>query len=222
MRVNPLAGSLFICGLMLAAVPLSGNAQFASNVTPGPAGTPGSVFYMIPNAPTPALGATTDAAMDTNTYNIYSKIGSTWTLEGNIKGPTGATGPAGPTGGFTAYGQPTTRTFALATAYQCTDTTKPCVFTITLTSTANLTLTAGTSNTADIVVGTTAGIASSGGVTIAKYSNTLTGTLVVGLALNTNSNASYTINMPAAGYMAIRQTSGTVTVVNSSTEQTVS
>lgn len=170
---------------------------------PGAQGTPGA------QGSTGATGATGPAG-------TAGATGAT-----GPAGSAGATGPAGATGGFSAYGQPTARTFALGTAYQCTDNTRPCILTVTLASTAALSLTAGATNQADLVLGTSSGIASSGGTRIAQYSNSLTGTLVIGLAINTNSNVTYTLNMPAAGFMAIRQTSGTVSIVNSSVEQTV-
>lgn len=113
-----------------------------------------------------------------------------------------------------AVGYPTTRTVALATAYQCTTNTKPCIFTVTVTSTASLSLTAGTTNQADILVGSTNGVATGTGTVIAKYSNSMTGTLVVGLGVNTIANATYTVAVPTGGYVAVRQTSGTVTIVS--------
>lgn len=207
----------------------------------GAPGTPGSLIWMSAGVPSQSIGANTDIDVDTLTANVYQKSGGAWTgptmnLQGpqgatgsggtnGTNGTNGATGATGATGGFTAYGQPATRTFALATAYQCSDNTKPCLLTVTLTSTASITLTAGTTNTADVVIGTTSGIATSGGTRIAQYSNSLTGSLVVGANINTASNSTYTISMPAGGFFAMRQTAGTggaVTVVNSSVEQTVS
>lgn len=179
----------------------------------GPAGATGAAGAQGTMGSTGATGAT-------GTNGAVGAAGSTGPT--GATGPTGSAGPTGPTGGFSAYSQPSARTFALATAYQCTDNTKPCILTVTLTSTASLSLSGGTTNTADVVIGTTSGIATSGGTRIAQYSNSLTGTLTLTLAANTASNATYTVNMPASGFFAIRGTSGTVTVVNSSVEQTVS
>lgn len=141
-------------------------------------------------------------------------------------GATGATGSAGATGaagGFSAFGQPSSRTFALGSAYQCSDNTKPCIFTVTLTSSASFSLLSGVTNTADVVIGTTAGVATSGGVVIGKYSNSLTSSLAIGINTATVANTTYVLHMPTGAFMALRSTGGgTVTVVNSSVEQTVS
>lgn len=177
----------------------------------GPQGIAGSAGAAGPQGTQGNVGATGSAG----------STGST-----GATGPTGATGsigPTGATGGFTAYSQPSSRTFVMATAYQCADNTKPCILTLTLTSTASFSLLSGVTNTADVVIGTTSGIATTGGVVIGKYSNSLVATLAIGIAVSTVANTSYTLNMPAGGFMAVRNTgTGTVTVVNSSVEQTVS
>lgn len=109
---------------------------------------------------------------------------------------------------------PTTRAVTAGTAYQCTNTAKPCVFTVTLSSTASLSLAGDTTNTADIMLGNSSAVASDTGTILARYSNTMTGTLVVGLGVNTNANATYSVTIPIGGYMAVRQTAGTISVVS--------
>ena len=133
-----------------------------------------------------------------------------------INGTNGTNGANGTNGlpGVNAFGYPNARTVALATAYQCSDPTKPGIFTITLTSTASLSLGGGTTNTADVLVGNSSTIATTGGSAVGKYSNTITGTLVVGLGINTVANTTYTVFVPAGGYVAVRQTGGTVSVVS--------
>lgn len=136
--------------------------------------------------------------------------------------PAGATGAAGSNGtngtngaaGVNAFSTPNTRTVALATAYQASDPTKPAMVTINLTSTAAISLSGGTTNTADIVMGSTNAIATTGGTAIGKYANTNTGTLTVGLNLSTVSTVGYTLALPAGWYFAVRQTAGTVSITN--------
>lgn len=123
------------------------------------------------------------------------------------RGDVGATGPAGPT----TVGTANSRTLALGTALQATDNTKPAVFTITLTSTASFSLSGGTTNNADVVIGTTSGIGTSGGQTLGKYSNSITGTIAVGLNMNSVMTNTYTVHIPTGGWVAVRLTSGTVT-----------
>lgn len=147
----------------------------------------------------------------TTQSSARSAIGAgTSNFDGQYSSLTGA--PSIPAA-FTA-GYPTTRTVALATAYQCTNTAKPCSFTVTLSSTASLSLAGGTTNTADVLVGSTSGVATGTGTVIAKYSNTMTGTLIVGLGVNTNANSSYSVIIPAGGFFAVRQTAGTISVVS--------
>lgn len=134
-------------------------------------------------------------------------------------GATGSTGSQGPQGnpgtaGVNAFGSPTTRTLSLATAYQATDPTKPAVVTINLTSTAAISLSGGTTNTADLLIGSTNGVAGGTGTIIGKYANTNTGALTIGLNLSTVSGVGYTLALPVGWYFAVRQTAGTVSVTS--------
>lgn len=121
------------------------------------------------------------------------------------QGPTGPTGPS-------AFGAPNTRTLALGTALQATNSAKPAIVTITLTSTANFSLSGGTTNTADVVIGATSGVGTSGGSTMGKYANSVTGTIAVGLNMSSVATTTYTLALPAGQWFAVRQTAGTVTV----------
>lgn len=111
-----------------------------------------------------------------------------------------------------AIGAPTARALSLATAYRATTITKPAVVTLNLSSTAALSLAAGTTNTATVVIGATSGVASGTGTTIGSYSNSLTGSLVVGLNIQTQSAQPITFALPAGWFFAILQQTGTVTV----------
>lgn len=141
------------------------------------------------------------------------------------KGDTGSTGSAGATGsqgnpgadgaaGVNAFGSPTARTVSLATAYQATNTAKPAIVTINITSTANLSLSGGTTNSADVVIGSTSAVASGTGTVAGKYSNASTGSLTIGLNTNAVAASPMTFNLPTGWYFAVRQTSGTVTITS--------
>lgn len=119
------------------------------------------------------------------------------------------------------WGVPTPLTPAFATAYQAQDPTRPAILNINLNSVASLTLGGGTTNTADIVIGPTAAVASGTGTVIGKYRNTLTGALVVGLAVNSDASSQIQFLLPIGWYWAVRQTSGTIVIV-STFEQAVS
>jgi len=184
---------------------IQGNAGGAGDVGPaGADGATGPQGEIGPTGPTGAAGSD-GATGPTGPAGLDGAQGAV-----GAKGDVGPQGPAGPA----AFGYPTTRSVSLATAYQCTNPAKPCFFTFTVTSTASLSLTAGTTNAADILVGSTSGVAGGTGTVIAKYSNSITGTLIVGLGINTNANSSYTIAVPVGGYVAVRQTTGTVSIVS--------
>lgn len=121
---------------------------------------------------------------------------------------------AGPTATPFAIGAPTSRSLSLATAYQATDPSMGSVVTVNLSSTAGLTLAGGTSNTADIVIGPTSSVAGGTGNVVGKYANSLTGSLVVGLAVNTTSASPITFTLPAGWYFAVRQTAGSITITS--------
>jgi len=64
----------------------------------GPTGATGQAeaWFSGSGAPAGGTGAVGDWYLDTASGDVYEKTGaSTWTPRGNIKGPTGATGPAG-------------------------------------------------------------------------------------------------------------------------------
>lgn len=109
---------------------------------------------------------------------------------------------------------PNARTLSLATAYQALDPSHDAEITINLTSSASLTLTAGTANTADVVLGATTAVANGTGSVVGKYANTLTGALVVGANLAVAGAEEIRIRVPAGWYFAVRQTAGSVTIAS--------
>lgn len=147
-------------------------------------------------------------------------------------GPTGATGAQGPTGatgaqgiqgpaGPSAYGVPTARTMALATAYQCTNVAKPCIFTISLKSQSAISLLGASNNEAVVTMGATPAVATGTGVDLADYINNLGGGLVVGLNLNTTQGQPFSVHVPVGWYVAIRQTVGTALQISRAYDQQV-
>jgi len=78
---------------------------------PGPAGAAGAdgadgaVWRSGAGAPSNGLGADGDFYLDTDTGDVHEKAAGTYSVVGNIQGPAGATGPAGPQGsGLTVLG----------------------------------------------------------------------------------------------------------------------
>lgn len=111
-------------------------------------------------------------------------------------------------------GTPNSRSLSLATAYQCTNTLIPCVVTVNLTSTASITLTTGTTNTAVVTIGATSGVSGGTGTNICPYTNSQTGALVVGANLATVSTTACVMVIPAGWFFAVRQTAGTVSIAS--------
>lgn len=138
-------------------------------------------------------------------------------------GNTGATGSIGPVGpaGPSAFGSPSTRTVALATAYQCATPAKPCLITLTLQAQSSISLTGASNNEGAITLGATTGVATGTGTNIVSYKNNLGGGLVVGLNITSIQANSYVIPVPAGWYFAVRQTAGTGLQVVSAFDQVV-
>lgn len=187
------------------------------------------------DVPSPSLGANGDFYIDITNHAFYGpKTAGAWGSGTSMIGPTGSTGAIGATGaagatgstgatgaagadgaaGVNAFGTPMSRTLSLATAYQASDTSKPAMVTVNLTSTANFSLSGGTTNSADIVIGSTNAVASGTGTVVGKYSNSITGTIAVGLNMNSASANPLTFALPSGWFFAIRQTSGTVSITS--------
>lgn len=133
----------------------------------------------------------------------------------NWNGNLPAGGPVcGTSGAAPAIGTPNTLSMSLATAYQATNSAKPAFVTITLSSSAQLTISGGQTQTAQIVIGSTSAVASGTGTAIGTSSNSQTGTVVVGVALTAGMTGTTTIALPAGWYFAVRQTSGTVSIAS--------
>lgn len=116
---------------------------------------------------------------------------------------------------------PVSRSISLGTAYQANTNTKPAVLTITLTSSAALTLGGGSTFAADLVVGPTNAVAGGTGFVLASYLNSLTGTLVIGVAINNGQTVSYSLPLPTGWWFAVRQTAGTGISVASAYDQSL-
>lgn len=86
----PLAGSELIPLWQSSATV---NAPASALTTAGP---PGSVWRDGAGAPSNGLGVNGDYYLDDNTGLVYRKAAGVYTVVANITGPTGATGPPGP------------------------------------------------------------------------------------------------------------------------------
>ena len=111
-------------------------------------------------------------------------------------------------------GSPNSRSISLATAYQCTDPTKPCIVTINIQSTAAISLSGGQTNTGNALIGTTTGVATGTGTILCVHGNSNTGTLTIGLNLSTIATTQCTLPVPIGQYFAVRQISGTITILS--------
>jgi hypothetical protein len=71
----------------------SGGSWSISVNIKGATGTAGATWYSGSGAPSSGLGANGDFYLRTDTYDVYTKSGGSWSISVNIKGATGATGP---------------------------------------------------------------------------------------------------------------------------------
>lgn len=118
-------------------------------------------------------------------------------------------------------GAPTSRTLALATAYQCTNTARSCFVVITLQSQSSISLSGTSNNEGAVTVGATNAVSSGTGTNIATYKNNLGGTLVVGLVINSLQANTYTVAVPPGWFFAVRQTAGSGLQIASAFEQSI-
>lgn len=98
-----------------------------------------------------------------------------------------------------------------ATAYQAGNTAKAAGVVVNLISTATISLSGGTTNSATVVIGPTNAVASGTGTAVCSYSNSNTGALTIGLNLSTISAVPCSFTLPAGWFYAYRVSSGTVT-----------
>jgi len=109
-----------------------------------------------------------------------------------------------------SLGSPNTRTLSLATAYQCTDTSRSCRVTLTVACPLTLSILAGSTCAGEVRIGSTNGVATGSGTNIAPIQRNASGIL----GLSTNDYETKSINIPVGWYFAVRQTSGTVNIVS--------
>lgn len=102
----------------------------------------------------------------------------------------------------------------LGTAFQATDPTRGALCVVNLTSTAQLTLGGGQTHTGNIVIGSTAAVAAGTGTVVGVYTNSQTGTVIVGVGLNAQLSMPIAFYLPKGWYYAVRQTAGTITIVS--------
>lgn len=162
----------------------------------------------------PAAFAQFNTLTDSNFPICQDVNGQHLNWNGWLPGGGAVCGTSAPPSAPPTIGTPTSRTLSLATAYQATDNTKPAFVTINLSSNPTLTLGGGSTNNAQIVMGSTSAVASGTGSQMGNHNNSLTGTLVVGVAINNGDTRQYTILLPAGWFFAIRQTAGTVSITS--------
>lgn len=184
-----------------------------------------SLSAVLPSAPgSAAIGTSADAAKADHVHpsqTVPTASSSTPLVESGA-GSAGAAStfargdhvhPAASASAF-ASGSPNTRTLSAATAYQATDPTKAALVNLNITSTASISLTGGTTNSVDVVIGSTSAVASGTGTVIAKYGNSNTGALTIGLNLSTISGVPCSFVIPTGWYFAYRVISGTASLAS--------
>lgn len=129
-------------------------------------------------------------------------------------GPTGATGPQGPAGTPAAtfnFSDPATRTIAVSTAYQATNTAKAAIVSASVSCQNATTVLASSACTLQVRQSPTSGLTCSTG-TVAK---TWTSTVQLGLVFTQTSGSPLEVHVPIGGYFILCPTSGTFTIAAS-------
>lgn len=186
-----------------AGLTLSGDGLSAS-VPQGPQGIPGVQGDTGPQGiqgePGPA-GAKGDTGPkgDAGSQGVQGIQG--------VPGLQGEPGPKGDSGSVSVSG-PGSRAVSTATAYRCTNVSRPCQMTFTLQATSSISLAGASNNEAAVMLGADNTVATGGGTAIAQYKNLLGGALVIGLSLTMQTASSHTVMVPAGWYFAVRQTVG--------------
>lgn len=125
--------------------------------------------------------------------------------------------PSVPTG--VTVGSPTSRSFALATAYQCTDNTKPCTLTITTNCPLTAALATSASCAGEIRIGSANTVASgASGTIIAALSRSVSGLSAL-LTQTFSDNDTTTVQLPVGWYVAVRQPTGSGLSVQAAFDQ---
>lgn len=173
---------------------------------------------ITPLIPSPVKGDKGDQGDSPSSATLTALI--TPLIPAPVKGDKGDKGDAG-AAAVVVYGFPVARTLVAGTAYQASTPSKPAKVTVNLSAKSAITLTGSTNNQAQIVIGSTNAVASGTGSALGLYKNNLTGAVVVGINLNSEQANTYSFDLPANGWFAIRQTAGTGLVVESAFDQTV-
>lgn len=204
-----------VTGLSAGATPIVANSGSSTNVVldfgipAGSAGAAGSSFTYGSGAP--SGGANGDMYLRTSSYDMYYRSGGSWSVIGNVKGADGAAG-------VNAFGAPVARSLSFATAYQASTPAKPALVTVIVDLTTTVAVGTPQANTAELIVGSTTGVASGTGTLADTYRNDLTVTLI---SLGFTGRQKLQASVPAGYYFAIRRTVGTGITIVSAFDQTV-
>jgi hypothetical protein len=189
--------------------------------------------YLTANPPPPGKDGTngkdganaTDAQVST-AVTTYLKANPPAPGKDGLNGKDGINGTNGINGkdgapGINSFSAPRALTVVLARAYQASDPTKAAIITVTLQAQSSVSISGASNNEGAITIGAANTVAAGTGATVATYKNNLSGSFVAGLNINNLQASTYTINLPAGWWFAVRQTSGTGLQVVSAFEQLI-
>lgn len=207
---NRLIGAGVVVALFVFAASMMAHPQSVA-VTPstGARGTTGS---------TGATGSTGPQGVQGN----VGATGATGTAGSNgatgATGLTGATGPQGPSGS-NAIGAPNARTVAFATAYQATDPTRPAFVQISVSCTATIALGSPQTNTVELRIGPTNGVATGSGSQVDVFSSSLSVSVI--LTVGWTGQQMLKASLPTGYYFAPRILAGTGCTISQASDQSL-
>lgn len=171
-------------GLSLGSGVLSASGSTGPQGPQGPAGSQG-------------LQGVQGATGPSGTAGVQGPIGPT--------GPQGIPGNAAPTFNFSA---PTTRTLAVSTAYQASDTTKAALLTVSPACTNATTVLAASACTLQVRQSNFIGLTCGSGIVVSTWSSTV----ALGLVITQGNSFPLDIKLPIGGYFILCPTAGTFTI----------
>lgn len=118
-----------------------------------------------------------------------------------------------------AFGAPTARTLAFATAYQATTVAKPAMVGIEIECAVTVALGSPTANTVELIIGPTNAVASGTGTKVDTMKSDLSVSIL--LSLGFTNRQFLQASLPANYYFAARRTSGTACSIQSAFDQAV-
>lgn len=233
MRKNLVTAGLVVALFAVAASIMAHPQVYSVTPQQGNKGTTGSTGAAGATGSTGSQGipGSTGATGATGSQGTQGNVGATGAAGSNgtngtngatgatgATGSTGATGPQGPSGS-NAIGAPNARTIAFATGYQATDPTRPAFVQISVSCTATIALGSPQTNTVELRIGPTNGVATGSGSQVDVFSSSLSVSVI--LTVGWTGQQMLKASLPTGYYFAPRILAGTGCTISQASDQSL-